>query len=60
MPFSALATLGLGHYFLEVDPLPGVFDLVRGQLVVVLPTFEPQGPGGPVFGENLIVTRGGG
>ena len=60
IPMSALANeLELGHYMLEVDALPNVFELVRGQLVVVLATFEPQGPGGPVFGpEALIVTRG--
>ena len=59
IPISALARLGLGNYVLRVDPVPDVFDLVRGQLVVVLGTFEPQGPGGAAFGEALIVTRGG-
>jgi hypothetical protein len=59
IPFSAFRTLELGSYVLRVDPLPDVFELVRGQLVVVLPTFEPQGPNGPAFGpEALIVTRG--
>jgi hypothetical protein len=60
IPVSAFASnLELGAYMLEVDPLPNVFELVRGQLVVVLATFEPQGPGGPAFGpEALIVTRG--
>jgi hypothetical protein len=43
---------------LRVDPVPDVFDIVQGQLVVALPTFEPQGPGGAVFGTALIVTRG--
>jgi hypothetical protein len=59
-PLSAVASnLELGHYILEVDALANVFELVRGQLVVVLATFEPQGPGGPAFGpEALIVTRG--
>jgi hypothetical protein len=59
IPFTALGTLELGNYVLEVDALASVFDVVRGQLVVVLSTFEPQGPGGPAFGEALIVTRGG-
>jgi hypothetical protein len=59
LPFSAFRRLELGNYVLRVDPLPDVFELVRGQLVVVLPTFEPQGPNGPAFGpEALIVTRG--
>ena len=59
IPISPLGKLTLGNYILRVDPLPDVFDLVRGQLVVVLATFEPQGPGGAAFGEALIVTRGG-
>jgi hypothetical protein len=59
IPLSALPNLTLGNYVLRVDPLPDVFDLVQGQLVVVLGTFEPQGPGGPVFGDAIIVTRGG-
>ena len=58
IPVSAIGKLGLGNYILRVDPVPNVFDLVRGQLVVVLPTFEPQGPGGAAFGDALIVTRG--
>jgi len=59
-PLSAVPNnLTLGSYVLRVDPLPDVFDLVQGQLVVVLGTFEPQGPGGPVFGDSIIVTRGG-
>jgi hypothetical protein len=59
IPLSPLGKLTLGSYILRVDPVPDVFDLVRGQLVVVLSTFEPQGPGGAAFGEALIVTRGG-
>ena len=52
--------LGLGHYVLRVDPLPDVFELVRGQLVIVLDTFEPQGPAASAaFGDTVIVTRGG-
>lgn len=59
IPVSAVGKLGLGSYVLRVDPVPDVFGLVRGQLVVVLGTFEPQGPGGAAFGNALIVTRGG-
>jgi hypothetical protein len=55
-----LGSLGLGNYVLEVDPVPDVFDLVQGQLTVVLPTFQPLGPGGPAFNNSLLVTRGGG
>jgi len=58
IPIAAVGKLGLGNYILRVDPVPDVFDLVRGQLVVVLATFEPQGPGGAAFGDALIVTRG--
>ena len=59
IPLSPAEKLTLGNYILRVDPVADVFDLVRGQLVVVLSTFEPQGPGGAAFGEALIVTRGG-
>ena len=58
IPLSAIGKLSLGNYVLRVDAVPDVFDIVRGQLVVALPTFEPQGPGGAVFGTALIVTRG--
>jgi hypothetical protein len=59
IPFTPLGKIELGAYVLQVDGVPGTFDDVKTQLVVVLPTFEPQGPGGPAFGEALIVTRGG-
>ena len=60
IPLSAVPNnLTLGNYVLRVDPLPDVFDLVQGQVVVVLGTFEPQGPGGAAFGDAIIVTRGG-
>jgi hypothetical protein len=59
IPLSAVPNLSLGSFVLRVDPVPDVFDLVQGQLVVVLGTFEPQGPGGPAFGNSIIVTRGG-
>ena len=55
---TALPKLTLGNYVLRVDGQADVFELVQGQLVVVLPTFEPQAPGGAVFGNALIVTRG--
>ena len=58
IPLSAIGKLTLGNYVLRVDAVPDVFDLVQGQLVVVLRTFEPQGPGGAVFGNAMIVTRG--
>jgi hypothetical protein len=60
IPLSPLAAgLRLGSYVMRVNAMATVFDEVRGAMVVVLPTFEPQGPGGPAFGEALIVTRGG-
>ena len=58
IPLSPIGKLSLGNYILRVNPVPDVFDLVRGQLVVVLSTFEPQGPGGAAFADALIVTRG--
>src|SRR4029079_7272723 len=59
VPLSAVGKLSLGNYVLRVDGQPNVFDLVQEQLVVALPTFEPQAPGGAVFGTAQIVTRGG-
>jgi hypothetical protein len=59
IPLSAVPNLSLGNYILHVDAIPDVFDLVQGQLVVVLATFEPQAPGTGAFGDALIVTRGG-
>jgi hypothetical protein len=59
IPLSAVPNLSLGNFILRVDPVPEVFDLVQGQLVVVLGTFEPQGPGSAAFGDTIIVTRGG-
>jgi hypothetical protein len=59
VPLSAVGKLSLGNYVLRVDGQPTVFDTVLGQLVVALPTFEPQAPGGAVFGTAQIVTRGG-
>ena len=58
IPVSAVGRLSLGNYVLRIDPVPNVFDLVRGQLVVVLPTFQPQSAGAAVLGEALLVTRG--
>jgi hypothetical protein len=59
IPFSPLGKLPLGSYTLHVDGLPTVYELIETQLVVVLPTFKPQGPTGPAFGTSLLVTRGG-
>ena len=36
IPLSAMGKLSLGNYILRVDPVPDVFDLVQGQIVVVL------------------------
>lgn len=58
IPLSPAGLLGLGNHVVQVDARPSVYDDVRSQLVVVLPTFEPQGPGGPAFGSSIIVTRG--
>ena len=58
IPIAPAGILGLGNHPVQVDARTGVYDDVRSQLVVVLPTFEPQGPGGPAFGTSIIVTRG--
>ena len=58
IPFSPFGVVELGSYPVIVPERPLVYTEVRGQLVVVLPTFQPQGPGGPAFGNSLIVTRG--
>ena len=57
IPFSPLGKLSLGRHVLRVEGRPLVYDSVETPLVVVLPTFEPQGPGGPVFGSGVIVSR---
>lgn len=57
-PLSPSSRLTLGDYVLSVAAT-SAFEEVKAALVVVLPTFEPQGPGGPAFGNTLIVTRGG-
>jgi hypothetical protein len=59
IPLAAFPSLDLGTHMLSVDPRPGVYELVQSPLVVQLPTFQPQGPGGPAFGDTLLVTRGG-
>ncbi len=59
IPFSPLGKLPLGSYTLRVDALPTVYEFIETPLVVVLPTFKPQGPTGPAFGTSLLVTRGG-
>ena len=58
IPIAPAGILGLGNHPVQVDGREDVYDDVRSQLVVVLPTFEPQGPGGPAFGSSIIVTRG--
>ncbi len=58
-PVSPLGKLALGNYTLHVDAVPTQYDQIEAQLVVVLPTFKPQGPTGPAFGTSLLVTRGG-
>jgi hypothetical protein len=59
LPLSPLALrLTLGDYVVSVAAT-SAFEEVKAALVVVLPTFEPQGPGGPAFGNTLLVTRGG-
>ena len=57
VPFSPLGKLSLGSYVLRVAERPLVYDATETSLVVVLSTFEPQGPSGPAFGSNLIVSR---
>ena len=58
IPLAAFPSLTLGSYVVRVDPRPEVYEIVRTPLVVQLPTFQPQGPGGPAFGDAIIVTRG--
>ena len=57
IPFSPLGKLPLGGHVVGVAGRPLVYDAVETPLVVVLSTFEPQGPGGPSFGSNVIVAR---
>jgi hypothetical protein len=57
IPKSAM-DMDLGPYTLHVDGIPNTYDPIDEPLVVVLPTFQPQGPTGPAFSTNLLVTRG--
>lgn len=59
IPLAAFPSLHLGSYIVRVDARPAVYELVQTALVVQLPTFQPQGPGGPAFGDSILVTRGG-
>ena len=59
VPFAPLDRLALGTYAVRVDERPGVFASPSAPLVVVLATFRPQGPSGPAFGTDLLVSRGG-
>ena len=58
-PLLPLGVLELGTHRVSVDADPTRYDEVRTQLVVVLPTFEPQGSGSSVFDTPSIVGRGG-
>ena len=55
VPLSAFPTLSLGSYVVRVDARADFYELVKTPLVVQLPTFQPQGPGGPVFGDTILV-----
>ena len=57
IPFSPLGKLSLGSHVLRVTGRPLVYDAVEAPLVVVLSTFEPHGPSGPVFGSSVSVSR---
>jgi hypothetical protein len=57
IPFSPLGQLPLGSHALRVAGRPLVYDAVETPLVVILSTFEPQGPSGPLFGSSVIVAR---
>ena len=58
VPIRPLGELPLGSYVLRVDDRPEFYDGPEAVLVVVLSTFEPRSPTGPMFGSNLIVSRG--
>jgi hypothetical protein len=51
-------TLPLGAYLAASPAAVGVHGDVTAKFVVVLDTFEPQGPTSPAFGDNILVTRG--
>lgn len=55
---AAFGQLPLGPYELVVPARPGFYDEVRATLVVVLGTYQPQGPTSVVFRDNLLVVRG--
>ncbi len=57
VPLHAFGTLPLGAYEVVLPAEPGVFEEVRASLLVVVGTFQPQGPTSAAFGDNLLVTR---
>ena len=63
--YSPGSTLTATHADAVVEDAVGLivliltYELIETPLVVVLPTFKPQGPTGPAFGTSLLVTRGG-
>jgi hypothetical protein len=58
IPFSPLGRLELGTHTLAVDGVPQLYEGPETTIVVVLPTFAPQGPTGPAFNNSLLVARG--
>jgi hypothetical protein len=58
IPFSPIGRLELGTHTLAVDGVPQLYEGPETTIVVVLPTFAPQGPTGPAFNNSLLVARG--
>ena len=58
VPYAPNGELALGDYVMRVAGTPTVFDDVEAPLLIVLPTFQPQGASGPAFRSSVIVTRG--
>lgn len=58
LPLSPLGRLELGSHDLRVDDVPTLYVGPTATLIVVLPTFSPQGPTGPAFNNSLLVARG--
>ncbi len=57
-PLPVFGRLPLGSYELVVAERPSFYDEVRATLVVVLGTYQPQGPTSAIFRENMLVVRG--
>ncbi len=58
IPLSPLGRLTLGDHLVRAEDVPSLYTGPEASLIVVLPTFSPQGPTGPAFAAGALVSRG--